>query len=32
MFQELRMGEKILHCESCRRILYFQEKAPAAAT
>jgi predicted nucleic acid-binding Zn-ribbon protein len=32
MFQELRMGEKLLHCESCRRILYFQEKAPAAAT
>jgi predicted nucleic acid-binding Zn-ribbon protein len=26
IFQELRMGGKILHCESCRRILYYQEK------
>jgi hypothetical protein len=32
VYQEVRLGEKILHCESCRRILYFQEKAPAAAT
>lgn len=26
VFQELRIGGKILHCESCRRILYYQEK------
>lgn len=32
VFQELRQGGKILHCESCRRILYFQQKEQAAAT
>ena len=32
VFQELRLGTKILHCESCRRILYFQQKEQAAAT
>ena len=32
VYQELRIGEKIFHCESCRRILYFQQKEPAAAT
>jgi predicted nucleic acid-binding Zn-ribbon protein len=32
VFQELRQGAKILHCESCRRILYFQQKEQAAAT
>jgi predicted nucleic acid-binding Zn-ribbon protein len=32
VFQELRMGEKIFHCESCRRILYFQQREQAAAT
>jgi uncharacterized protein len=36
VFQDLRVGGKILHCESCRRILYYQEKekepAQAAAT
>lgn len=26
IFQDLRLGGKILHCESCRRILYYQEK------
>ena len=30
--QELRLGEKILHCESCRRILYFRKEEQAAAT
>jgi len=32
VYQELRMGEKIFHCENCRRILYFQQKEQAAAT
>ncbi len=32
VFQELRQGAKILHCESCRRILYFQQKEQPAAT
>jgi predicted nucleic acid-binding Zn-ribbon protein len=32
VYQELRIGEKIFHCESCRRILYFQQKEQAAAT
>ncbi len=32
VFQELRIGEKIFHCENCRRILYFQQKEQAAAT
>lgn len=32
VYQELRAGTKILHCESCRRILYFQQKEEAAAT
>ena len=32
MFQELRLGEKIFHCGSCRRILYFQPKEQPAAT
>jgi predicted nucleic acid-binding Zn-ribbon protein len=32
VFQELRVGEKIFHCESCRRILYFQQKEQPAAT
>lgn len=32
VYQELRIGEKIFHCESCRRILYFQQKEEAAAT
>ena len=32
LFQELRVGEKIFHCESCRRILYFQQKEQPAAT
>ncbi len=32
VYQELRVGEKIFHCENCRRILYFQQKEPAAAT
>ena len=32
VFQELRVGEKIFHCESCRRILYFQPKEQPAAT
>jgi predicted nucleic acid-binding Zn-ribbon protein len=31
-FQELRMGAKILHCESCRRILYYREREQPAAT
>jgi hypothetical protein len=31
-FQEIRMGEKILHCESCKRILYYREKEQPAAT
>jgi hypothetical protein len=31
-FQELRVGDKILHCESCKRILYFREKEQPAAT
>lgn len=31
-FQELRIGEKILHCENCRRILYYREKEQPAAT
>jgi uncharacterized protein len=26
VFQDLRVGGKILHCESCRRILYYHEK------
>lgn len=26
VYQELRVGGKIFHCESCRRILYYQEK------
>jgi predicted nucleic acid-binding Zn-ribbon protein len=32
VFQELRVGDKILHCESCRRILYFQQKEATPAT
>jgi predicted nucleic acid-binding Zn-ribbon protein len=32
VYQELRVGEKIFHCENCRRILYFQQKEQAAAT
>jgi predicted nucleic acid-binding Zn-ribbon protein len=32
VFQELRMGIKVFHCESCRRILYFQQKEQTAAT
>ncbi len=32
VYQELRIGEKIFHCENCRRILYFQQKEQAAAT
>jgi predicted nucleic acid-binding Zn-ribbon protein len=32
VYQELRIGEKIFHCESCRRILYFQQKEQTAAT
>jgi hypothetical protein len=32
MFQELRIGTKLLHCENCRRILYFQQKEQTAAT
>jgi predicted nucleic acid-binding Zn-ribbon protein len=32
VFQELRVGEKIFHCESCRRILYFLPKEQPAAT
>ncbi|MGH9320952.1 MAG: zinc ribbon domain-containing protein [Vicinamibacteria bacterium] len=32
VFQELRIGEKIFHCESCRRILYYQQKEEAPAT
>jgi predicted nucleic acid-binding Zn-ribbon protein len=32
VYQELRMGDKLFHCESCRRILYFQQKEEAPAT
>jgi hypothetical protein len=32
VYQELRVGEKIFHCENCKRILYFQQKEQAAAT
>jgi uncharacterized protein len=32
VFQELRVGEKIFHCENCRRILYFLPKEQPAAT
>jgi predicted nucleic acid-binding Zn-ribbon protein len=32
VYQELRIGEKIFHCESCRRILYFQQKEQAPAS
>lgn len=32
VYSELRVGEKIFHCENCRRILYFQQKEQAAAT
>ena len=32
VFQELRHGDKIFHCENCRRILYFQQKEQPAAT
>jgi predicted nucleic acid-binding Zn-ribbon protein len=32
VYQELRVGEKIFHCENCRRILYFQQREQAAAT
>jgi predicted nucleic acid-binding Zn-ribbon protein len=32
VYQELRIGEKIFHFESCRRILYFQQKEQTAAT
>ncbi len=32
MFQELRQGEKIFHCDSCKRILYFQPKEQPATT
>ena len=31
VFQELRLGEKLHHCDSCKRILYFQEKQEAPA-
>ena len=31
-FQELRQGEKILHCENCKRILYYREREQPAAT
>jgi len=29
VYQELRVGGKIFHCESCRRILYYQENEQA---
>jgi predicted nucleic acid-binding Zn-ribbon protein len=29
VYQELRLGEKLHHCESCKRILYYQEKEEA---
>jgi predicted nucleic acid-binding Zn-ribbon protein len=32
LFQDLQLGGKILHCESCRRILYYQQKEEATTT
>lgn len=31
VYQELRLGEALHHCDSCKRILYYQEKEEAPA-
>src|SRR5205814_6051444 len=32
VFNEVRRNDSIIQCDSCRRILYFVENAPAAST
>ncbi|HSF17799.1 MAG TPA: C4-type zinc ribbon domain-containing protein [Vicinamibacteria bacterium] len=32
VFHELKLGDRVHHCENCRRILFYRETEPTAAT